>query len=150
MGTRADFYIREDGNLRWLGSVGYDGYDVDEMTEEHASTNERNASCWAIRHATATADFLAAVERYFALRNDVTKPEQGWPWPWEDSCRTDRAYVFDGDGMKRYAWGKEIIATSDDDEREGPQPEGGWPNMKDVQNVTVGTNRSGIMLFSGN
>ena len=26
MGTRADFYIRQDNQMKWLGSKGYDGY----------------------------------------------------------------------------------------------------------------------------
>lgn len=26
MGTRADFYVRQDNQMKWLGSKGYDGY----------------------------------------------------------------------------------------------------------------------------
>jgi hypothetical protein len=145
MGTRADFYIREDSKLRWLGSVGWDGYDVEEMTEKDAEWGDRNASCWAIRQAQSPDEFLAAVDHYFGLRDDVTKPEQGWPWPWKDSCTTDRAYVFDGTSMKCYAWGREIVG----EKAEGDHPAGGWPNMEDVQNVTIGTQRSGTILLQG-
>jgi integrase len=29
--------------------------------------------------------FRKAVKEFFAGRDDATLPEQGWPWPWEDS-----------------------------------------------------------------
>lgn len=142
MGTRADFYIRTQSGLEWQGSVAMDGYDVEEIKPEHAERNARNKSCLDVREARTEEQFRASLLSYFSHRNDVTLPGQGWPWPWEDSTTTDRAYVF-GDGrVTCYAWGLEIIEGDD----EGPEPAGGWPNMKAVQNVTLGP-RSGVIVI---
>lgn len=143
MGTRADFYIRTPTGLDWQGSVAWDGYDVDEMKQEHAAQNAGNQSCWDVKTATSEQAFRAALQSYFSHRDDVTLPAMGWPWPWKDSTTTDRAYVFDGDKVLRFAWGKGIV--DGDDEAEGPEPAGGWPNMTDKQNVTLGR-RSGVIV----
>ena len=144
MGTRADFYIRKDGALKWLGSVALDGYDVDEAEETWATRNDRGRACWALKNVETESDFTAALQFYFEMRDDVTDPvEHGWPWPWEDSRTTDYAYVFEGNKLRRFAWGKEIIPG--DDESERPEPDGGWPDMTNIQDVTLGT-RSGVIL----
>jgi len=142
MGTRADFYIRTVDGLDWQGSVAWDGYDVDEMKQEHVAKSARNKSCWDVKAATTEQEFRAALQSYFSHRDDVTLPAMGWPWPWEDSSMTDMAYVFDGDKVLRFSWGKGIV--DGDDEAEGAEPEGGWPNMTDKQNVTMGQ-RSGLI-----
>lgn len=143
MGTRADFYIRTAAGLDWQGSVAWDGYDIEEMTAEAAAKSARNKSCLDVRSATTEQEFRAALQSYFSHRKDVTMPAQGWPWPWENSETTDRAYVF-GDGkVTLYAWGKEIIDK--DGEQEGPEPIGGWPDMTAVQKVALGE-RSGVIV----
>lgn len=144
MGTRADFYIRTATGLDWLGSVAMDGYDIEEMTAEFATKSARNQSCLDVKQARTEQEFRAALQSYFSHRWDVTMPAHGWPWPWENSETTDRAYVFDGGVVKLYACGKEIVAG--DDDAEGPAPDCGWPNMTDRQNVTLGP-RSGVIFI---
>src|SRR5690606_33999204 len=96
---------------------------------------------WALKNVADETGFLAALRSYFESRDDVTLPDDGWPWPWDDSTTTDRAYVFDRGRLMRYAWGKEIIGEDDAD----GEPEGGWPNMTQIKNVTLG-NRSGMIV----
>lgn len=85
MGTRADYYIGRGPGAEWIGSTAWDSY-PDGMPA-------------AILDATDEATFRAAVEAFFSERRDVTRPEQGWPWPWNDSATTDYAYAFDGGGV---------------------------------------------------
>lgn len=143
MGTRADFYVGKE----WLGSLAFDGYRIHEMEEKHADKNGDNRACWRVKTATTEQEFRDAVTALGAVNDDWTKPEQGWPWPWEDSRTTDRAYVFDGTKTVAYAWGKEIIPG--DDEAEGPEPVDGWPDMTAVQSVVVGTKRDGVIVVGG-
>lgn len=140
MGTRADFYVGKE----WLGSLAFDGYRIHEMEEKHADKSEDNSACWRIKTATAEKDFRDAVDALAKCNDDWTKPQQGWPWPWEDSRTTDRAYIFDGTKTVAYAWGKEIVPG--DDEAEGPEPQDGWPDMSAVQSVVVGTKRDGVIV----
>lgn len=142
MGTRADFYVGKE----WIGSLAFDGYRIHEMQEDHSHKSEDNLCCWRIKTATTEAEFRDAVHHLGLVNEDWTKPEQGWPWPWEDSRTTDRAYVFDGAKTVAYAWGKEIVPG--DDEAEGPEPSEGWPDMSSVQNVVVGTKRDGVIVVS--
>lgn len=142
MGTRADFYV----GTEWLGSLALDGYRIHEMREEHADRNKDTGYCWKIKTATTEADYRKAVSGLLRINEDATLPEHGWPWPWDDSRTTDRAYVFDGSSTRCYAWGKEI--DPDDDEAEGPQPEAGWPDMSSVKNEAIGTRRDSIIVIS--
>lgn len=146
MGTRADFYIRTTDTLEWQGSVALDGYDVEEMKPEHTTKSARNKSCLDVRTASTEQEFRSALQAYFSHRDDVTTPDQGWPWPWEDSTTTDRAYVFSDGKVTCFAWGKEIV--SGDDDVEGPEPVGGWPDMTGTQNVTLGRRSSVIVVGS--
>jgi len=84
MGTRADFYIGRGANAEWLGSIAWDGYPfgIDKQVLGCQSPE-------AFRHA---------VDSFLASREDKTVPEQGWPWPWENSSTTDYAYAMD-DGI---------------------------------------------------
>ncbi|MFH1835312.1 MAG: hypothetical protein ABH851_03885 [Methanobacteriota archaeon] len=59
-----------------------------------------------------------------------TSPEQGWPWPWEDSGTTDYAYAFEAGKVTTYT----------------DRPPKGWPNMKSNQQVAFGR-RSGMIVF---
>jgi nuclear transport factor 2 (NTF2) superfamily protein len=77
MGTRADFYVARPEGLEWLGSIAWDGQEIDHVSL--ASTEE---------------GFRQSVAEFFAGRDDVTLPSRGWPWPWDDSRLTDYAYVF--------------------------------------------------------
>lgn len=134
MGTRADFYIGRGEQAEWLGSIGWDGYPdgIDEL----------------LLHATSEAAFRVALEAFFKDRDDVTRPADGWPWPWADSCTTDYAYAFDGENVWGSCFGNEWFDTRE------PQPERDgnktavFPDMKARQNVTLGK-RSGTIVISG-
>lgn len=116
MGTRADFYVGKGKDAEWLGSIAWDGDDIQQL----------------IRKATTEAVFRRAVAKMLAHREDGTPPEKGWPWPWQDSGTTDRSYwFFDG---------KCNVVCWDDADWE-------FPNMKAIQNVTLGS-RSGLIVLS--
>jgi hypothetical protein len=87
MGTRADFYIAREDGLEWCGSIAWDGYP--EGIDQNVLTSD------------TPDEFTAALEGFFAdNRDDVTRPEMGWPWPWNTSATTDYAYVLiDGEGV---------------------------------------------------
>lgn len=99
MGTRADFYVKTTAELEWLGSIAWDGYpDGIEASVLEADTD---------------ATFRAAVAKFFADRDDVTLPERGWPWPWNNSDTTDYAYVFaDGVGVVHKNYRAEIVRSA--------------------------------------
>ena len=132
MGTRADFYIGTGPDAEWLGSLGFDGYRIDEMEEKHADKTKDHAACWQIKTAKDEANYRTAVADLLKLNDDATLPEQGWPWPWEDSHTTDYAYAFVDGACKPFPWG------------EGAE----WPNMSERKNVTFGQ-RSGMIVVSG-
>jgi hypothetical protein len=91
MGTRADFY---GDDMAWLGSISFDGYEVGK----------------AIPAATDEASYREAVAAFLAGRRDQTLPEEGWPWPWNTSATTDRAYRFDAEhGLLVSVFGREWI-----------------------------------------
>ncbi len=145
MGTRADFYVGRE----WIGSLAFDGYRIHEMKDEHASHNEDSRCCQRIKCATSEEDYRAAVRDLLDINDDATKPDQGWPWPWEDSRTTDRAYVFDGSKVRFYAWGKEFDPADEDDaSNDDPEIDGGWPDMTSQQSVTLGQ-RSGLIFVGG-
>ncbi len=81
MGTRADFYIGRGEASEWLGSIAWDGdpgcIDKDIMAAKDADTFRERLTVW------------------LKSRDDATFPEQGWPWPWENSSGTDYAYALD-------------------------------------------------------
>jgi hypothetical protein len=82
MGTRADFYVGRGAKAEWLGSIAWDGYEDGLDAQLLGAQKEKK-----FRKQVAL----------LAKRDDWTSPEQGWPWPWTDSCTTDYAYAFDGE-----------------------------------------------------
>lgn len=140
MGTRADFYIRKEGKMKWLGSQAWDGY-PDGIDKKVLS-------------ATAEGDFETIVNEYLGARKDATFPKDGWPWPWADSRTTDYSYIFENGKVMASNFGYPLfdpLAAEDDateDDREPVKMEGFFPDMKDIQNVTYGE-RSGVILISG-
>lgn len=140
MGTRADFYVDRGEDAEWLGSIAWDAY-PSGIAEHHVIECETEE------------DYRAAVTKMLEERDDATKPEQGWPWPWDDSCTTDYAYAFDGGRVWSCPFGHGwLLATEDEPDEETPEGEEFWaqkqvtfPNMKSIQNVDFGK-RSGIMI----
>lgn len=137
MGTRADFYVGRGEAAEWIGSVAYDG--CPEGFGKH------------LFKPTTEAKWRKAVAKELASRDDATQIENGWPWPWEDSCTTDYAYAFD-DG-KVYAagfgggWFDPQNPETDTEENHANKC-AVFPNMKNRQNVTLGP-RSGLLIIGG-
>lgn len=133
MGTRADFYVGTGEKAEWLGSIAFDGYRIDEMKKAAKAdlAGEDSAACWAIKTATDEPSYRAAVTKLLSINDDATLPEQGWPWPWDDSSTTDYAYAFVDGACKTFSWGKGAD----------------WPDMKDRKNMTMGY-RSGLLVIT--
>lgn len=158
MGTRADFYVGRGPQAEWLGSIAWDGY-PEGIAADVLKARTENA-------------FRSAVTAFIAGRDDGTKPEMGWPWPWNDSGTSDYGYCFDGgltwwsdyareederagwsglDGVKPGTPGWSCLEPDSypgvDD---GHRFEAGvnvWPDMSARKNVTMGA-RSGVIVVS--
>lgn len=139
MGTRADFYVAKSGTaLEWLGSIAFDGMEISLMVGEKDAGPES---------ATSEEDFRRKVENFLDLRDDATRPEQGWPWPWNDSNMTDYAYVWTREhGLTGRRFGGDTFLVPDRDRRVDATYV--FPDMTEVQNVTLGE-RSGVIIMRG-
>lgn len=138
MGTRADFYANHNGAAEWLGSIAWDGYP--------------SGLSDALLAAGSHDEYLVAVKQLFDERDDVTRPAQGWPWPWEDSWTSDYAYTWN-DGKVIWTIGdhgwtdKEPETDEEYNSYRVPAPFE-FPNMKDRQRVTLGP-RNGVIVVGG-
>lgn len=82
MGTRADFYVGRGKDAEWIGSLAFDG-PPSEMPR-------------ALITATRPGRYREAVAaRLLDSEDSSSRPEDGWPWPWDDSNTSDFAYCFD-------------------------------------------------------
>lgn len=138
MGTRADFYIRKEGQMKWLGSQGWDGH-----PESIAGT---------VLSATTENEFEAAVVDYASKRNDWTSPQNGWPWPWSDSRTTDYSYVFEDGKVMASCFGYKLfdpleVQDESDEDEDDTKLENYFPDMKALQNIAY-DNRSGALFIS--
>lgn len=77
MGTRADFYIKNNKELEWMGSIAWDGYEIDNVAK-----------------AVTEKEYRYLLEIFLGNRDDSTYPKDGWPWPWNNSKLTDECYIF--------------------------------------------------------
>lgn len=141
MPTRADFYVGVGKQAEWLGSIAFDGY-PDGIPE-------------AVLLAPTAQTFRAGVQKFLGARHDATLPDQGWPWPWEDSRTTDFAYCFGSDHVLVFAFGygpadarNQWTSHVYDSEqfRSGPKAE--FPDMTERQNVVLGQRSGTITLTS--
>ena len=137
--------------MEWLGSVAFDGYPegFNDQSGIMAMT------------AKTESEFRASVGEVLSNRGDGTTPDMGWPWPWDDSLLTDYAYVFDGEMVNGFAFGRPFDlqkriaddgieeAETDDDETDDDENKvsGYFPDMSGQKNVTYGK-RSGLLVFS--
>ena len=130
MGTRADFYVGNGENAEWIGSVAWDGYEWGDRIEagDHDS----------ITAAKTEDEFRLAVGSMLSKRTDGTKPEDGWPWPWDNSFLTDCAYCFSNTGVEAFKYGRPW--------HEDCGKKVCWPDMKSLKNVTIGR-RSGLIVI---
>jgi hypothetical protein len=133
MGTRADFYIGRGESAEWLGSIAWDGY-PDGMEPELVSAETEDA-------------FKTALAAFASKRDDWTKPEQGWPWPWETSRTTDYAYAFDEGKVWASCFGRGWQSAAEyDGDLELPKT-AVFPDMSERKNVTFGP-RSGVIVVT--
>lgn len=138
MGTRADFYIGLGKDAEWLGSIAWDGYPggIDA----------------AVMDAGTEQEFRANLLSFFDGRDDVTPPERGWPWPWNDSRTTDYSYWFsDGKVFVSCCGHKPAPHPLADDEGEEDDPnvpDGEFPDMTNRKNVRFDRG-SGILIMPG-
>lgn len=136
MGTRADFYVGRGESAEWIGSIALDGYPSGLKKYKLFGADSEDA-------------FRNAVEELLAAREDATRPEQGWPWPWETSHTTDYAYAFDDGEVHASNFGHSWFdPRQKEPDNEEQAKTAIFPNMKDRQNVTLGK-RSGVMVFVG-
>jgi hypothetical protein len=139
MGTRADFYVGKNKDAKWIGSIAWDGYrsGIDENILKAKDENE----------------YIYAVNKLLQPRDDASYPDNGWPWPWENSRLTDCSYWFFNDEVWEdmdghyYPCNNPEINDVDEFESEGYEKIK-YPNMSHVQKVTLGK-RSGLITFSG-
>jgi hypothetical protein len=146
MGTRADFYIGRGKDAEWLGSIAWDGY-PDGLTADSDKCAE-DLNKVELLAATDGAGFRDALTSFLATRDDATYPNQGWPWPWNDSRTTDYAYAFDGGKVWASSFGGEwfdpLLPEPEDDEGEKVAV---FPNMKQRKSLTLGK-RSGLTTIT--
>jgi hypothetical protein len=162
MGTRADFYVGRGEKAEWIGSIAWDGYPTGLTPSSTLASNPQELPIFAAR---TEEEFKKAVSEFFEPRDDVTLPERGWPWPWDDSHTTDYAYMFENGQvfvsnfgskwvtLEEYMEFQETYQKWDNGEIEGPEPELGHkeaevPNMKDRQNVRL-DGGSGLIVLGG-
>jgi hypothetical protein len=151
MGTRADFYVGEGEQAEWLGSVAWDGYPDGFEGEPYENPLK----------ATDEHDYRKRVAQMLRLRDDATHPEQGWPWPWEDSTTTDYAYSFlhgkvggsSGHGWWFPAYEPPESGLNEEDiekaiDAYSAQPKQAFPNMREKASTAFDGSRSGLIVFS--
>lgn len=146
MGTRADFYVGRGEQAEWIGSIAWDGY-PDGITPYGTNAWPEGGHLF---DAVTEQQFRERVVQFFAGRDDVTLPDQGWPWPWEDSRTTDYAYALDDGRVWASCFGHEWFDPRHEpqDDDEGPTAKVAvFPNMKDRQRVTFGK-RSGVIVVT--
>jgi hypothetical protein len=132
MGTRADFWVRNDKGAEWVGSVGWDGYQWDE-----------NPECFLMQ-AKTEQEFRVAVRSIQLQRTDFSCSETGWPWPWKNSVLTDYSYVFEDGRTQVYCFGSPVGP----DGKTGPKAT--WfPDMATNRHASNG-NRSGLIVVGQN
>lgn len=136
MGTRADFYLGRGEKAQWLGSIAWDGYPEGAPKEIVDARDERK--------------FVLGVETLLQDESSATTPDQGWPWPWDDSRTTDFAYAWDN-GVWISCFGCEWSSPERWKETLGEglkDKVAVFPNMKALKNVTFGK-RSGLIVIQG-
>lgn len=141
MGTRSDYYIGRGPNAEWLGSLAWDGMPASVKGYDGVLT------------ATDEGAFRKAVSAMLAERKDATLPEQGWPWPWNDSRTTDWAYAFDAGVVYASDFGREwfvvaeILPNGHPPESYYDRPKTAcFPDMEARKRVAY-NERSGLMIL---
>jgi hypothetical protein len=134
MGTRCDLYVGQGVDAEWLGSFAWDGYPDGPVSVLFDCATEE--------------DWRQRVRTFLHGRTDSTFPEQGWPWPWEDSRTTDFSYAFFDGKVWACCFGHapwQIAAQWHDDDVETPKMI--FPDMRTRQHVRFDEG-SGIIIVS--
>ena len=90
------------------------------------------------------------VEQMFRGRDDVSRPADGWPWPWDDSWTSDYAYTW-ADGRTVWTVGDHGWTDKEPENDEEyatyrvPAPFD-LPDMTAQKKVTLGP-RSGLIVI---
>lgn len=139
MGTRADFYLRNENTepkMKWLGSVALDGY-------PEGIDNK-------VLKATTDQEFITEVDNFLNRKSHATFVKDGWPWPWDNSQTTDYAYICESGKVMASSFGSALfdptIKPSEDEENESKIPNGYFPDMTDIKNVQWG-DKSGLIIL---
>ncbi len=131
MGTRADFYVGRGKDATWLGSIAWDGFPKGNPA--------------SVLKANTQEEYEQRVQTLLGTLDHATKPEMGWPWPWDDSSLTDYAYAWDQGKILVSVFGSPWFLAGD----ENPSvetPEAIFPDMSAKKKVTLGE-RSGLITF---
>ncbi len=152
IGTRADFYVGRGKDAEWIGSIAWDG-DPACITRKKSGTQHERLPWPPGEHLFDAADkatYRARVAEFFEGRDDVTLPKDGWPWAWENSNTTDYAYAFDkGKVWVTYFGHGWWPADAPPPEKLQDVPKiADWPNMKTNHQTPLGSQRSGLMVFT--
>lgn len=139
MGTRSDFYVKKEKQMEWIASKSFDGYP--DGIDKH------------VLESKTEEEYRENLNFFFTGKDDVTLPEDGWPWPWNDSNTTNYAYIFEnGKVMASYYGGILFDPLIKQEEDENEDQEGvkfDFPDMSDVKNVAFGK-RSGMTIVQSN
>ncbi len=140
MGTRADFYVGNGKEAEWLGSIAWDGYPQNDDLAE-------------ILGAQTELDYRQLVKSVLGARDDATFPENGWPWPWEDSGTTDFSYHFVENKIRVCCFGRGMIPVAEalgGNIEYDKLEEWAFPDMTERKKVAPpGSKRSGLITVSG-
>jgi hypothetical protein len=99
--------------------------------------------------STTPEEFEERLAQFFANRTDVTLPERGWPWPWDDSCTTDYAYALDGGKVWASSFGSAWFDPHQEESEENHDRKSAtFPNMKSRANVRFDRG-SGLIILGG-
>lgn len=149
MGTRADFYVGRGPDAEWLGSIAWDGYPSAIGVGDAGNLGPGRL---AFLSAGAEHEWRNLVAAFLAVREDATKPEDGWSWPWKDSSTTDYAYAFDGGKVYAssfgHAWFDPLDPPTDEDGDLAGEKSAVFPDMSARKAVTFGK-RSGVLILGG-
>jgi hypothetical protein len=137
MGTRADFYIRKNNEMEWLGSIAWGGYPRGIEKDVLESTKENQ--------------YKERVQSFLKSEKSSTLPEHGWPWPWNNSLTTDYSYIFDSGKVWASCFGYKLFdplkEETEEEEDSEEKMQNYFPDMSAIKNVQLGGHKSGIIII---
>lgn len=95
MGTRADFYIKREDQMNWLGSIGFDGHPW-EIPQQLLLSNNCD-------------EYEELVLLFLNSQDDSNLPIDGWVGAWNNSLYTDFSYIFDNGKVMCSYFGQPLV-----------------------------------------